>query len=102
MRMDVHDSTHTRADKYSQTFRTLLSICNMLLHLPMLYGTPALREYLDTECSLLDVLYLDILGDFFPHVLDGSGANNFHDVGSCIIDGHLTRAWNWCLSLEKC
>ena len=28
-------------------------------------------------------------------VIDGSGADNFYDAGSCI-DGRLTSAWNWC------
>jgi len=87
-------------DKYSQIYRILLPICNTLLNLPTLYGTPALREYIDSEYGSLDALYLDILGDFFRHAFDGSGADNFYDAGSCI-DGRLTSAWNWCSSLEK-
>ena len=93
--------THTPlADKYSQIYRILLPICNTLLHLPTLYGTPALRAYIDAEYGSLDALYVDILGDFFRHAFDGSGADNFYDAGSCI-DGRLTSAWNWCSSLEK-
>jgi hypothetical protein len=48
----------------------------------------------------VDNLVLEILGDFFRHGFDGSGADNFFDAGSCI-DGRLTSAWNWCSSLEK-
>jgi hypothetical protein len=91
---------HVHADKYSQIYRILLPICNTLAQLPTLYGTPALRAYIDAEFGSLDALYLDILGDFFRHGFDGSGADNFYDAGSCI-DGRLTSAWNWCSSLEK-
>ncbi|KAI0296092.1 hypothetical protein B0F90DRAFT_1811346 [Multifurca ochricompacta] len=87
-------------DKYSQIYRILLPICNTLLHLPTLYNSPALRAYIDAEYGSLDALYLNILGDFFRHAFDGSGADNFYDAGSCI-DGRLTSAWNWCSSLEK-
>jgi len=66
----------------------------------MLYASPALRAYIDAEYGSLDALHLDILGDFFRHAFDGSGADNFYDAGSCI-DGRLTSAWNWCSSLEK-
>ena len=55
---------------------------------------------MDAEYGSLDALYLDILGDFYRHAFDGSGADNFYDAGSCI-DGRLTSAWNWCSSLEK-
>jgi hypothetical protein len=92
--------TRTRTDKYSQIYRILLPICNTLPELPMLYKSPALRAYIDAEYGSLDALYLDILGDFFRHAFDGSGADNFYDAGSCI-DGRLTSAWNWCSSLEK-
>ncbi|KAI9510542.1 hypothetical protein F5148DRAFT_1178572 [Russula earlei] len=87
-------------DKYSQIYRILLPICNTLSQLPALYSSPALRAYIDAEYGSLDALYHDILGDFFRHAFDGSGADNFYDAGSCI-DGRLTSAWNWCSSLEK-
>lgn len=32
----------------------------------------------------MDDLYKEILGDFFRHAFDGSGADNFFDAGSCI------------------
>lgn len=91
---------HNLTDKYSQIYRILLPICNTLRQLPDLYNDSALRSYIDTEYGSLDVLYLEILGDFFRHAFDGSGADNFFDAGSCI-DGRLTSAWNWCASLEK-
>jgi Protein of unknown function (DUF2009) len=87
-------------DKYSQIYRILLPICNTLSQLPTLYKSPALRAYIDAEYGSLDALYLEVLGDFFRHAFDGSGADNFYDAGSCI-DGRLTSAWNWCSSLEK-
>jgi Protein of unknown function (DUF2009) len=91
---------HAHTDKYSQIYRILLPICNTLSQLPTLYNSPALRAYIDAEYGTLDALYLEILGDFFRHAFDGSGADNFYDAGSCI-DGRLTSAWNWCSSLEK-
>ena len=89
-----------KTDKYSQIYRILLPICNTLSQLPTLYKSPALRAYIDAEYGSLDALYLEILGDFFRHAFDGSGADNFYDAGSCI-DGRLTSAWNWCSSLER-
>ena len=89
-----------KTDKYSQIYRILLPISNTLSQLPTLYKSPALRAYIDAEYGSLDALYLDILGDFFRHAFDGSGADNFYDAGSCI-DGRLTSAWHWCSSLEK-
>ena len=100
----IHRITRTphdaKIDKYSQIYRILLPICNTLSQLPTLYKSPALRAYIDAEYGSLDALYLEILGDFFRHAFDGSGADNFYDAGSCI-DGRLTSAWNWCSSLEK-
>jgi hypothetical protein len=61
---------------------------------------PALRAYIDAEYGSLDALYLKILGDFFRHVFDRSGMDNFYNAGSCI-DRRLTSVWNWCSSLEK-
>jgi len=65
----------------------------------------------------MDDLYKEILGDFFRHAFDGSGADNFYDAGSCIdgelnigtltVDhfnvhlGRLTSAWEWCSKIEK-
>lgn len=61
---------------------------------------PALRSYIEDEFGSADGCAREILGDFFRHGFDGSGADNFFDAGSCI-DGRLTSAWNWCSSLEK-
>lgn len=61
---------------------------------------PALRSYVEDEFGSAEGLCKEILGDFFRHGFDGSGADNFFDAGSCI-DGRLTSAWNWCNSLEK-
>jgi len=82
-------------DKYSQIYRILLPICNILSQLPTLYNWPTLHAYIDVEYGSLDRLYLAILSDFFRHAFDRTGADNFYDVGSCI-DGHLTSMWNWC------
>jgi hypothetical protein len=69
------------------------------------------------EFGSMDDLYKEILGDFFRHAFDGSGADNFFDAGSCIdgesnvaslaVDhfnesvGRLTSAWEWCSKIEK-
>ncbi|KAH7102964.1 hypothetical protein BKA62DRAFT_636934 [Auriculariales sp. MPI-PUGE-AT-0066] len=87
-------------DKYSQIYRILLPICNTLSQLPQLMEKPALKQYITAEFGSLDGAYIAILGDFFRHGFDGSGADNFFDAGSCI-DGRLTSAWNWCSSIEK-
>ncbi|CCM00435.1 uncharacterized protein FIBRA_02467 [Fibroporia radiculosa] len=87
-------------DKYSQIYRILLPICNALSQIPKLVESPALRSYIDDEFGSVDSLRREILGDFFRHGFDGSGAGNYFDAGSCI-DGRLTSAWNWCSSLEK-
>src|SRR5258708_6725849 len=96
----LHARHTMQIDKYSQIYRILLPICNTLSQLPVRYKLPTLCAYIDAECGSLDALYLEILGDFFRHAFDGSGADNFYDAGSCI-DGRLTSAWNWCVSLEK-
>jgi hypothetical protein len=88
------------ADKYTQIYRILLPICNTLSQIPALAEKPAIRAYIDEEFGSPDNLIRDILGDFFRHGFDGSGADNFFDAGSCI-DGRLTSAWNWCALLEK-
>jgi len=105
-------------DKYSQIYRILLPICNAISHIPSLAGKPALHSYIDDEFGSTDNLVREILGDFFRHGFDGSGAENFIDAGSCV-DGvsmycsyhrpvnpnfgsqRLTSAWNWCATLEK-
>ena len=60
----------------------------------------AIRTFIENEYGSTDGLIKEILGDFFRHGFDGSGADNFFDAGSCI-DGRLTSAWNWCSTLEK-
>jgi hypothetical protein len=87
-------------DKYTQIYRILLPICNTLQQIPHLTEKPALKSYIEDEFGTVDNLIREILGDFFRHGFDGSGADNFFDAGSCI-DGRLTSAWNWCSSLEK-
>lgn len=87
-------------DKYTQIYRILLPICNTLRQIPQLAEKPALRSYIEDEFGSVENLIKEILGDFFRHGFDGSGADNFFDAGSCI-DGRLTSAWNWCSSLEK-
>ncbi|KAJ7771130.1 hypothetical protein DFH07DRAFT_242165 [Mycena maculata] len=87
-------------DKYTQIYRILLPICNALSQIEGLATKPAIRSYIDDEFGSPDNLRREILGDFFRHGFDGSGADNFFDAGSCI-DGRLTSAWNWCSTLEK-
>ncbi|KAF7792842.1 hypothetical protein EIP86_003943 [Pleurotus ostreatoroseus] len=87
-------------DKYSQIYRILLPICNTVSQIPGLMDKPALRSYIEDEFGSSEGCIREILGDFFRHGFDGSGADNFFDAGSCI-DGRLTSAWNWCSSLEK-
>ncbi|KAJ7246544.1 hypothetical protein B0H12DRAFT_1126079 [Mycena haematopus] len=87
-------------DKYTQIYRILLPICNTLSQIQSLAAKPAIKSYIDDEFGSPDNLRREILGDFFRHGFDGSGADNFFDAGSCI-DGRLTSAWNWCSNLEK-
>lgn len=87
-------------DKYTQIYRILLPICNTLSQIPTLVKKPALLSYINEEFGSVDNCIREVLGDFFRHGFDGSGADNFFDAGSCI-DGRLTSAWNWCSSLEK-
>jgi hypothetical protein len=72
------------ADKYSQIYRILLPICNALSQIPALASKPALQSYIDNEFGSTDNLISEILGDFFRHGFDGSGADSFFDAGSCI------------------
>ena len=39
---------------------------------------------MQNEFGSMDNLYKEVLGDFFRHAFDGSGADNFFDAGSCI------------------
>lgn len=87
-------------DKYSQIYRILLPISNTITQIPSLMEKPAIRSYIEDEFGSQEGLVKEILGDFFRHGFDGSGADNFFDAGSCI-DGRLTSAWNWCSMLEK-
>lgn len=87
-------------DKYSQIYRILLPICNVLSQIPSLSTKPALRSYIEAEFGSTDDLIHEILRDFFRHGFDGSGGDDFFNAGSCI-DGRLTSAWNWCATLEK-
>jgi len=87
-------------DKYTQIYRILLPICNTLSQISTLARKPGISDYVEAEFGSVENLVLEILGDFFRHGFDGSGADNFFDAGSCI-DGRLTSAWNWCSSLEK-
>ncbi|KAG8863155.1 hypothetical protein FRB96_009337 [Tulasnella sp. 330] len=87
-------------DKYSQIYRILLPITNVLSQIPALSSKPAIKAYIDAEFGGTEALIVEILTDVFRHAFDGSGADNFYDAGSCI-DGRLTSAWNWCSRLEK-
>ncbi|KZO94329.1 hypothetical protein CALVIDRAFT_484402 [Calocera viscosa TUFC12733] len=88
-------------DKYSQIYRILLPISNVLQQIPTLFhGSGSLRQYAESEYGGVDKLVREILCDFFRHAFDGSGADSYFDAGSCI-DGRLTSAWNWCSTLEK-
>lgn len=95
-----HAAADRHTDKYSQIYRILLPICNTVSKIPELMDKPALRSYIEDEFGSADGCAAEILGDFFRHGFDGSGADNFFDAGSCI-DGRLTSAWNWCSALEK-
>lgn len=63
-------------DKYSQIYRILLPITNALEQIPGLMEKPAIRSYIENEFGSEDKLYREILGDFFRHGFDGSGADN--------------------------
>ncbi|QRV85211.1 hypothetical protein RhiJN_13229 [Ceratobasidium sp. AG-Ba] len=84
-------------DKYSQIYRILLPISNVLAQIP---AQPKVRDYAIQEFGSVDKAIREILTDFFKHGFDGSGADSYFDAGSCI-DGRLTSAWNWCSLLEK-
>ncbi|KAG8714966.1 hypothetical protein FRC09_017062 [Ceratobasidium sp. 395] len=84
-------------DKYSQVYRILLPISNVLAQIP---AQVKVREYATQEFGSVEGAIREILTDFFKHAFDGSGADSYFDAGSCI-DGRLTSAWNWCSSLER-
>lgn len=45
---------------------------------------PSLKRFVEEEFGSEEDLMVEILGDFFRHGFDGSGADNFFDAGSCI------------------
>ncbi|CAE6442703.1 unnamed protein product [Rhizoctonia solani] len=84
-------------DKYSQVYRILLPITNVLSHIS---NDPRVRDYAIREFGGVEEATRMVLVDFFRSAFDGSGADSYFDAGSCI-DGRLTSAWNWCSLLEK-
>ncbi|CAE6473108.1 unnamed protein product [Rhizoctonia solani] len=84
-------------DKYSQVYRILLPITNILSHIS---NDPRVRDYAIREFGGVEEATRIVLVDFFRSAFDGSGADSYFDAGSCI-DGRLTSAWNWCSLLEK-
>ena len=88
-------------DKYMQVPRILSPIISTLQEVDVLVKTaPGVTEYVSATFGSVEGCQKTILGDFFRHGFDGSGADNFYDAGSCI-DGRLTSAWNWCSKLSK-
>jgi hypothetical protein len=69
-------------DKYTQVYRILLPIVNILGQIPRVLEIPKLKEYVIREFGSEQALYVEILSDFFKHGFDGSGADNFFDAGS--------------------
>ncbi|KAJ1300553.1 hypothetical protein OPQ81_002207 [Rhizoctonia solani] len=84
-------------DKYSQVYRILLPITNVLSHIS---NDKRVRDYAIREFGGVEEATRLVLIDFFRSAFDGSGADSYFDAGSCI-DGRLTSAWNWCSLLEK-
>ncbi|CAE6368145.1 unnamed protein product [Rhizoctonia solani] len=84
-------------DKYSQIYRILLPITNVLSHIS---NDARVRSYAIREFGGVEEATRMVLVDFFRSAFDGSGADSYFDAGSCI-DGRLTSAWNWCSLLEK-
>eukprot|EP00497_Spongosphaera_streptacantha_P003967 TRINITY_DN4716_c0_g1_i1.p1 TRINITY_DN4716_c0_g1~~TRINITY_DN4716_c0_g1_i1.p1 ORF type:complete len:182 (+),score=17.14 TRINITY_DN4716_c0_g1_i1:372-917(+) len=87
-------------DKYNQVPRILNPIIITLNEIDRMMEKPSLSRFITTTYKSPKDLKLAILGDFFRHGFDGSGADNFYDAGSCI-DGRLTSAWNWCENVSK-
>jgi hypothetical protein len=86
-------------DKYTQIYRILLPLVTTIRKIDTLISAK-LSNYIDSAFGSKEKAKKIILGDFFRHGFDGSGADNSFDAGSCI-DGRLTSAWNWCSQLEK-
>ena len=80
--------------------RILTPLIAAVRGLDNLAATPGLAAYVHARFGSAEECRKLILGDFFRHAFDGSGADNYYDAGSCI-DGRLTSAWNWCSKLEK-
>ncbi|CCA70666.1 hypothetical protein PIIN_04602 [Serendipita indica DSM 11827] len=93
-------NAHFFLDKYTQVYRITNPICNTLGKIPELMKKPSLKKFVEAEFGSEEELMVEILGDFFRHGFDGSGADSYFDAGSCI-DGRLTSAWEWCNNLEK-
>ena len=87
-------------DKYTQIPRILEPLLACIDGLERLADAPGMLAYIEGGWGDVRSLRKAILGDFFRHAFDGSGADNFYDAGSCI-DGRLTSAWNWCSKLPK-
>ena len=87
-------------DKYTQVPRILNPVVLVLDELPRIAKDPNVADFLNKAFGGVEGARKEILCDFFKHSLDGSGADNFFDAGSCI-DGRLTSAWNWCSKIEK-
>ncbi|ODV88883.1 hypothetical protein CANCADRAFT_32332 [Tortispora caseinolytica NRRL Y-17796] len=88
-------------DKYLQVPRILnpLTIAIRVID-NELSKDPFVVDWATAQFGSIDRLKKIILGDFFRHGFDGSGADNFYDAGSCI-DGRLTSAWNWANQVSK-
>lgn len=80
-------------DKYSQIYRILLPISNLLAQIP---AHPLLKSYATREFGSAENAIREVLVDFFRHAFDGSGADSYFDAGSCI-DGRLTSGESPCL-----
>lgn len=88
-------------DKYNQVPAILNPIDNTIRRMDaLLEETPSLKRWVIQEFGSTLGAKVEIMGDFFRHGFDGSGADNFYDAGSCI-DGRLTSAWNWCQNISK-
>lgn len=84
-----------------QVPRILSPLVLVLDEIPRLCrADPNIAAYIESAFGGVEECRKTILTDFFKHALDGSGADNFVDAGSCI-DGRLTSAWSWCSKLEK-